>query len=140
MAADPVEIMAGTFDGKAGNYTEGWSSTGTGVGRNDCVIVGADEAITSPSVDLSQYESISIAIKARRFGQLTGSKAQIAVTFNGAEIGSTEATGTSATTALNAIDYTVAEGVSTGTFVFTCSNATSVLLMAQASTRLLLRV
>ena len=124
-AADPVEIMAGTFDGKAGNYTEGWTSTGTGKTRNDCVIVGAGENITSPSIDLSQYESISIAIKARRFGTLTGSKATITATFDGEVIGTTNASGTSATTSLAAIEYTVGEGLSTGTFVFTCSNATS---------------
>lgn len=125
MAADPVEIVSGTFNGKGGTYTEGWSTTGTGVSRNDCVIVGSGENITSPSVDLSQYESISIAIKARRYGTLSGSKATIAVTFDGEAIGSTEASGTSATTSLAAIEYTVDEGLSTGTFVFTCSNATS---------------
>ncbi len=126
MAADPVEITSGTFNGKDGTYTEGWSTNGTGKGRTDCVIIGAGENITSPSVDLSQYESISIAIKARRFGTLSGSKAQIAVTFGGENVGSTEASGTSATTSLSAIEYTVvAATAKTGNFVVTCSNATS---------------
>ena len=123
-ADDPVTIASGTFNGKNATYTEGWSTTGTGVGRTDCVIIGAGENITSPEVDLSQYESISIAIKARRYGTLSGSKAEIAVTFDGESIGSVNASSTSATNALDVINYTVTN-LSTGNFVFTCSNATS---------------
>ena len=123
-AQDPETLASGTFDGKNGTYTEGWSTTGTGVGRNDCVVIGADENITSPEVDLSSYESITVSIKARRYGSLTGKVATIAVTFDGEDIGTVDASTTTATTALDAIDYTV-DGLTTGNFVFTCSNATS---------------
>ena len=126
MMAETVEIAAGTFDGKGGNYTEGWTTTGTGVSRNDCVVVGAGENITSPTVDLSAYESVIISIKARRFGSLSGSKAVIAVTLGGQEVGTVEASGTSATTALEDIEYTLPAGLTGGAFVFTCTNATSV--------------
>jgi hypothetical protein len=125
-AADPVEIASGTFDGKNGTYTTGWSTTGTGKGRNDCIIIGSGENITSPSVDLSQYESITISIKARRYGTLTNSKATIQASFAGVSLGTTEASGTSATTSLTAIEYDVVTATAkTGTFVFTCTNATS---------------
>ena len=123
-AEDPVTIASGTFDGKNASYTEGWSTSGTGKGRTDCIIIGAGENITSPEVDLSQYESITINIKARRYGTLSGSKAEIAVSFDGEDIGSTTASGTTATTSLTAINYTVSD-LSTGNFVITCSNATS---------------
>ena len=98
MWADPETLATGTFDGKNATYTEGWSTTGTGNGRTDCIIIGKDENVTSPSVDMSQYKSITIAIKARRYGSLTGSKATIAVSFAGVSIGSVDASGTSATT------------------------------------------
>ena len=123
-AEDPVTIASGTFNGKGGVYTEGWTTNGTGVGRTDCVIIGKDENITSPEVDLSDYESITVSIKARRYGTLTGSKATIAVAFDGEEIGTADASGTNATTALTDIDYEV-EDLAKGKFVFTCSNATS---------------
>ena len=123
-AEDPVTIASGTFNGKGGVYTEGWTTNGTGVGRTDCVIIGKDENITSPEVDLSDYESITVSIKARRYGTLTGSKATIAVAFDGEEIGTADASGTNATTALTDIDYEV-EDLAKGKFVFNCSNATS---------------
>ena len=123
-AEEPEQIASGTFDGKNSSYTEGWTTNGTGKGRSDCIIIGAGENITSPEVDLSQYESITINIKARRYGTLSGSKAEIAVSFDGENLGSTTASGTTATTSLTAIDYTVSD-LSTGNFVFTCSNATS---------------
>ena len=123
-AADPVELASGTFDGKNGTYTTGWTVTATGTQRNDCVIVGKDESITSPSVDLTNYGSITISIKARRYGSLTGSKADIAVHFGETEIGTTTASGTSATASLTAIEYTNT-ALTTGSFVFTCTNATS---------------
>lgn len=123
-AADPVELASGTFDGKNGNYTTGWTVTATGAQRNDCVIVGKDESITSPSVDLTNYGSITISIKARRYGSLTGSKADIAVHFGETEIGTATASGTSATASLEDIEYTNT-ALTTGSFVFTCTNATS---------------
>lgn len=123
-AADPVELASGTFDGKNGTYTTGWTVTATGAQRNDCVIVGKDESITSPSVDLTNYGSITISIKARRYGSLTGSKADIAVHFGETEIGTATASGTSATASLTDIEYTNT-ALTTGSFVFTCTNATS---------------
>ena len=63
-----TSIASATFDGKNATYTEGWTTTGTGNGRSDCIIIGAGENITSPSFDLSNYSKIKISIKARRYG------------------------------------------------------------------------
>lgn len=117
-------ILSGTFDGKAGNYTEGWTTTGTGLTRNDCVVVGVGENITSPSVDLSEYESLTFTLKARRFGSLTGSKATIAVSFAGKELTTIDAT-QSSVVAIDPVTYTITDALGTGNFVFTCTNATS---------------
>ena len=73
------KIASGTFNGKNASYTEGWSTTGTGKGRTDCIIIGSGENITSPSIDLSEYKSISITFTGRRYGTLTGSKATATV-------------------------------------------------------------
>ena len=125
MMAAEVEIAKATFDGKAGKYTEGWTTTGTGVGRNDCVIIGKDENITSPSIDLSSYKSISITFRARRYGSLSGSKATIKVTYGAAELGTIDVTSSSVGDVAGAIEYTVPEGAAASSFVFTCTNATS---------------
>ncbi|MBO4621261.1 MAG: hypothetical protein J5635_01165, partial [Paludibacteraceae bacterium] len=50
-----VEIATATFNGKNETYTTGWSTTGTGKGRTDCIVIGQNENITSPSFDLSGY-------------------------------------------------------------------------------------
>lgn len=123
-AADPVELASGTFNGKNGTYTAGWTTTGTGVSRTDCIVIGAGENITSPAIDLTNYGSITISIKARRYGSLTGSKADIAVHFGETKIGTATASGTSATASLTDIEYTNT-ALTTGSFVFTCTNATS---------------
>lgn len=122
-AADPVELASGTFNGKNGTYTAGWTTTGTGVSRTDCIVIGAGENITSPAIDLTNYGSIIISIKARRFGSINGI-ATIAAHFGTEAIGTVDATGTSATASLTDIEYTNT-ALTTGSFVFTCTNATS---------------
>ena len=123
--ADDVTIAKGTFDGKAGVYTEGWTTTATGAQRNDCVVVGKDENITSPALDLSQYSEITISIKARRYGTLSGSKATIDAAIGSSSLGTTDASGTSATTALTDIKFTPTAEMTAVKLVFTCTNATS---------------
>ena len=123
-AQDAEQIASGTFNGKNETYTTGWSTTGSGKTRTDCIVIYSGENVTSPTIDLSEYASITINIKARRFGKLSGSKATIAVSFGDTEIGSVDATSTSATTALAAIEYENTS-LKTGTFVFICTNATA---------------
>lgn len=118
-----VTIATATFDGNNATYTEGWSTSGTGTDRTDCIIIGSGENITSPEFDLSQYSSVTISIKARRYGTLSGSKATIDASFGGTSVGTTEASGTNATTSLTVITFTPTSTAST--FVFTCTNATS---------------
>lgn len=122
-SGENVTIATATFNGKNATYTEGWSTSGTGKGRTDCIIIGSGENITSPEFDLSQYSSVTISIKARRYGTLSGSKAIIDASFGGTSVGTTEASGTNATTSLTDITFTPTSTAST--FVFTCTNATS---------------
>lgn len=119
-------IATGTFDGKAGKITEGWSTTGTGKTRNDCVVIAGSENITSPSIDFSNYTSITIKIKARRFGTVPDSKATIGIFIGENSIGSVNATSTSATTSLSDVEYTIPESLATTTaaLVFKCTNVT----------------
>jgi len=119
------EIATATFDGKNETYTEGWTTTGTGKGRTDCIIIGAEENITSPAFDLSGYSKVTISIKARRYGTLTGSKATIDASIGGNSVGTTDATGTSATTSLTDITFTPSSSMTKAVLVFTCTNATS---------------
>ncbi len=119
------EIATATFDGKNETYTEGWTTTGTGTGRTDCIIIGAGENITSPAFDLSGYSKVTISIKARRYGTLTGSKATIDASIGGNSVGTTDATGTSATTSLTDITFTPSSSMTKAVLVFTCTNATS---------------
>lgn len=125
MMAAEVEIANATFNGKNATYTAGWTTTGTGVTRTDCVVIGKDENITSPSIDLSAYKSISITFKARRFGSLSGSKATISVAYGGAELGTIDVTSSSVGDVPGSIDYNVPDGLAASSFVFTCTNATS---------------
>ena len=125
MMAAEVEIANATFNGKNATYTAGWTTTGTGVSRTDCVVIGKDENITSPSIDLSAYKSISITFKARRFGSLSGSKATISVAYGGAELGTIDVTASSVGDVPGSIDYNVPDGLAASSFVFTCTNATS---------------
>lgn len=123
--AEEETIATATFDGKNATYTEGWSTTGTGKGRNDCIIIGSGENITSPAFDLSNYSSVTVSIKARRYGSLSGSKATIDVAIGGTSKGTTDATGTTATTSLIAITFTPTASMTAAVLVFTCTNATS---------------
>jgi hypothetical protein len=126
MQADEVETIASaTFDGKNKTYTEGWSTTGTGLGRTDCVVIGFEENITSPEFDLSGYSEVTISIKSRRYGTLSGSKATIDASIDGVSVGTTEATGTNASTALADITFEPTPSMTSAVFVFTCTNATS---------------
>ena len=125
MMAAEVEIANATFNGKNATYTAGWTTTGTGVSRTDCVVIGKDENITSPSIDLSAYKSISITFKARRYGSLSGSKATISVAYGGAELGTIDVTSSSVGDVSGSIDYNVPDGLAASSFVFTCTNATS---------------
>lgn len=118
-------VATATFNGKQETYTTGWSTTGTGKGRTDCIIIGSGENITSPAFDLSKYSSVTISIKARRYGSLTGSKATINASIGGVSVGTTDATGTNATTSLTDITFTPTSSMTAATIVFTCTNATS---------------
>lgn len=118
-------VATATFNGKNETYTTGWSTTGTGKGRTDCIIIGSGENITSPAFDLSNYSSVTISIKARRYGTLSGSKATIDASIGGVSVGTTNATGTNATTSLTDITFTPTSSMTAATIVFTCTNATS---------------
>ena len=124
-AATTTTIATATFDGKNATYTTGWSTTGTGVSRNDCIIIGSGENITSPAFDLSEYSSVTISIKARRYGTITDSKATIDASIGGTSVGTTDAKGTSATTSLTDITFTPTASMTSAVLVFTCTNATS---------------
>ena len=123
--AEEETVASGTFDGKNGTYTEGWSTTGTGKTRNDCIVLYSGENITSPTFNLAQYNSVTISIKARRFGTLTGSKATIDASINSTSVGTVDATGTSATASLSDITFTPTSSMTAVTVVFTCTNATA---------------
>lgn len=120
-----TQLASGTFNGKNEVYTDGWTTTGTGKNRTDCIIIGLDEDITSPTLNLSGYDKIRIDIKARRFGTLSGSKATIDAAISGTSVGSTDATGTNATTSLTSIEFTPTSSMTAAQLVFTCTNATS---------------
>jgi hypothetical protein len=124
-ADDPVQIASGTFNGKNASYTEGWTTTGTGKSRTDCIIIGAGENITSPSIDLSAYDSISITFKGRRYGSLSGSKATVSVAYGANELGTIDITSSSVGNVAGNIGYKVPANLATSAFVFTCTNATS---------------
>lgn len=125
ISAAEVEVASATFNGKDATYTEGWTTTGTGTGRTDCIIIGSGENITSPAFDLSQYTKVTISIKARRYGTLTGSKATIDVAIGENSVGTTDATGTNATNSLEDIEFVPTANMTEASLVFTCTNATS---------------
>ena len=123
--ADDEEIATATFNGKNAIYTEGWTTTGTGVGRTDCIIIGNGENITSPAFNLSGYSKVTISIKARRYGSLSGSKATIDASIGGSSVGTTDATTTNATTGCTDITFIPTASMTAAVLVFTCTNATS---------------
>ena len=113
------------FNGKDAIYPEGWTTTGTGKERTDCIIIGSGENITSPAFDFSSYSKVTITIKARRYGTLSDSKATIDASISGTSVGTTTATGTNANTELPAIEFTPTSSMTAAQLVFTCTNATS---------------
>ena len=123
--AQDVTIATATFNGSGEEYTEGWSTTGTGKGRADCVIIGKDENITSPAFDLSGYSKVTITFTGRRFGTLSGSKATVDVAIAGTSQGTIDITKTSVGTVSGSIEFTPTPSMTAAVLVFTCTNATS---------------
>lgn len=120
-----VNIATATFNGKNATYTEGWTTTGTGLSRTDCVVIGAGEDITSPEFDLTAYSTVTVQINARRFGTLSGSKAVIDCAIAGSSVGTIEATGTNASNNAGSFTFAPTSSMDAATLVFTCTNATS---------------
>ena len=123
-AAD-VEIATATFNGKKAIYTEGWTTTGTGVGRTDCVVIGAGENITSPAFDLTGYSKVTITFSARRYGTLSGSKATVDASIGGVSQGTLDITNGSVGAVSGNINFEPTELMTSAVLVFTCTNATS---------------
>ena len=124
MWAENETVASGTFNKTT--YTDGWTVSGTpGTSSNNCVVIGKDDAITSPTMNLSVYTNVTISIKARRYGTLTGSKATIDASINSTSVGTVDATGTNATTSLSDISFTPDGTMTAVQIVFTCTNATS---------------
>ena len=92
--AEETTIATATFDGKNATYTTGWTTTGTGKGRTDCVIIGAGENITSPAFNLSGYSSVTITFTGRRYGTLSDSKATVDASIGGTSVGTIDFTPT----------------------------------------------
>jgi hypothetical protein len=120
--AEEEIIATGTF--AKTSYTSGWTCTGTGTGTTGCIIIGKDEYISSPALNLSGYSKITISITARRYGGLSGSKATIDASISGTSYGTTDATSTSVT-ARDDIEFEPTSSMTSAVLVFTCTNATS---------------
>ena len=121
-------IASGTFNGKNGVYTQGWTYMGeptTEQKRDDCVLVYEGENVTSPTVNLTGYDKIKIQIKSRRYGNLSNSQAIIDAAIGGTSVGTTIASNTSATTELAPIEFVPTSDMTAVQIVFTCTNATS---------------
>lgn len=118
-------IATATFDGINATYTDGWSTTGTGKGRNDCIIIGSGENITSPSFDFTKYSKITITFKGRRYGSLTGSKATVDASISGSSVGTIDITKSSVGEVDGSIEFTPTSKMTEAVLVFTCTNATS---------------
>ncbi len=118
-------VAEGTFDGKNGNYTTGWTTTGTGVSRSDCIVIGKDENITSPALDLSGYTKVKIRFKGRRFGSLSGSKATVDASIGSESMGTIDITSGSVGDVPGDIEFVPTSDMTAAQLVFTCTNATS---------------
>ena len=123
--AEEETIATATFNGKDGVYTEGWTTTGSGVSRTDCVIIGAGENITSPAFDLSIYSKVTITFRARRYGTLSGSKATVDVAIAGVSQGTIDITKSSVGDVDGSIEFEPTASMTAAQMVFTCTNATS---------------
>ena len=120
-----VTVAQGTFDGKNNLITQGWSSTGTGVTRTDCIVIGAGENITSPALNLSGYTKVKITFQARRFGNLTGSKATVDASIGDTSMGTIDITIGSVGDVPGSIEFEPTPNMTAAKLVFTCTNATS---------------
>ena len=120
-----VTVAQGTFDGKNNLITQGWSSTGTGVTRTDCIVIGAGENITSPALNLSGYTKVKITFQARRFGNLTGSKATVDASIGDTSMGTIDITIGSVGDVPGSIEFEPTSDMTAVKLVFTCTNATS---------------
>lgn len=118
-------IATATFNGKDGVYTSGWTTTGTGVNRTDCVIIGAGENITSPAFNLSGYSEVSITFTGRRYGSLSNSKATVDASIGGTSVGTIDITKSSVGAVDGSIDFEPTTDMTSAVLVFTCTNATS---------------
>ena len=123
--AEDEEIATATFNGKNATYTAGWSTTGTGKNRTDCIVIGKDENITSPSFDLTDYSKVTITFTGRRYGTLTGSKATVDVSIGGDSQGTIDITNGSVGAVSGNINFVPTESMTAAVLVFTCTNATS---------------
>ena len=118
-------VAEGTFNGKNGEYTTGWTTTGTGVSRTDCIVIGAGENITSPALNLSGYTKVKILFKGRRFGSLTGSKATVDASIGSESMGTIDITSGSVGDVPGDIEFEPTSDMTQVQLVFTCTNATS---------------
>ena len=123
--AEETTIATATFDGKNATYTTGWTTTGTGKGRTDCVIIGAGENITSPAFNLSGYSSVTITFTGRRYGTLSDSKATVDASIGGTSVGTIDFTPTKVGDIEGGITFTPTPSMTAASLVFTCTNATS---------------
>lgn len=120
-----VTVAEGTFDGKNNLITQGWSSTGTGVTREDCIVIGAGENITSPALNLSGYTKVKITFEGRRFGNLTNSKATVDASIGDTSMGTIDITIGSVGDVPGSIEFEPTSDMTAAKLVFTCTNATS---------------
>ena len=120
-----VTVAQGTFDGKNNLITQGWSSTGTGLSRADCIVIGAGENITSPALNLSGYTKVKITFQARRFGNLTNSKATVDASIGDTSMGTIDITIGSVGDVPGSIEFEPTSDMTAVKLVFTCTNATS---------------
>ena len=118
-------IATAAFNGKSKEYTTGWSTTGTGLSRSDCVIIGSGENVTSPAFDLTGYSSVSITFTGRRYGTLSGSKATVDASIGGVSQGTIDFTKSSVGDVSGSIDFIPTGSMTAASIVFTCTNATS---------------
>ena len=123
--AEGVTIASATFNGKNATYTESWTTTGTGLSRPDCVIIGSGENITSPKFNLAGYSEVIITFTGRRYGTLSDSKATVDAAIASSSVGTIDITSTSVGSVSGSITFTPTSSMTNASIVFTCTNATS---------------
>ena len=120
--AEEETISEGTFT--SSSITSGWTSTGTG-GNSSYVVIGKDESITSPALNLSQYTSITVSVSARRYGSLSGSKATVAIFVGETQQGDAYDYTNNKSLASHDFAFTPTSSMTASAIVVTCTNATS---------------